>query len=60
MNVKDLVVEAVKDLPDNAVVDDAIERLLLLAKIELGTEQADAGQTISHPELKQRLSKWLK
>lgn len=60
MNTKELVLEAVKDLPENAAVEDAMERLLLLAKIERGIEQADAGKTISHDEVKQRLAKWLK
>ena len=60
MNTKELVLRAVKDLPDNALVEDAMERLLLLAKIERGIEQSDAGETISHDEVKQRLSKWLK
>ena len=60
MNTKELVLEAVKDLPDNAGIEDAMERLLLLAKIQRGIEQADAGETISHDEVKQRMSKWLK
>ena len=60
MNTKELVLRAVKDLPDNALVEDAMERLLLLAKIERGIEQSGAGETISHDEVKQRLSKWLK
>ena len=60
MNTKELVLEAIKDLPDNAPIEDAMERLLLLAKIDHGLQQADAGETISHNEIKQRLSKWLK
>ena len=60
MNTKELVLEAIKDLPENAPIEDAMERLLLLAKIERGIEQADAGNTLSHDEVKQRLSKWLK
>ena len=60
MTTKEMVIEAVKDLPDNAPIEDAMERLLLLAKIERGIEQADAGQTIPHDEVKQRVSKWLK
>ncbi len=58
MNTKELVLEAIKDLPDNAPIEDAMERLLLLAKIERGIEQADAGETISHDKIKQRVSKW--
>ncbi len=60
MNTRELVLEAIKDLPDNAQIEDAMERLLLLAKIERGIKQADAGETISHDEVKQRLSKWVK
>ncbi len=59
MTTKDLVIESVKNMPDDAVIEDAMERLLIIAKIERGTEQADAGQTIPHEEVKQRLSKWL-
>ena len=60
MTTKELVIEAISTLPDNAVIEDAMERLLVLAKIERGIEQADSGQTISHEEVKQRLAKWLK
>jgi predicted transcriptional regulator len=60
MNTKELVLEAVRDLPDDASVEAAMERLLLLAKVERGIEQADAGKTISHEEMRQRMAKWLK
>lgn len=59
MTVKDKILEAVRSLPDNAQIEDAMERLLFLAKVEKGLEQADDGQTIPHEEVKQRLSKWL-
>lgn len=60
MTTKEMVIEAVKGLPENAEIEDAMERLLLLAKIERGIEQADAGKTIPHQEVRQRMSKWLK
>lgn len=59
MTVKEKVLEAVKSLPDDAQVEDAMERLLVIAKIERGIEQADAGRLISHDDVKQRLAKWL-
>ncbi len=37
-----------------------MERLLFMVKIERGLQQADAGQTISHAQVKERMSKWLK
>ena len=59
MTTKDLVVKAVSELPEDAAIEDVMERLLLLAKIERGLQQAEAGETISHDEVKQRVSKWL-
>jgi len=48
------------DLPDDASYEDAMERLFFLAKIERGLRQAEAGQTIPHEQVAQRLAKWLK
>ena len=60
MTTKEKVLEAVNGLPDDASVEDAMERLLFLSKIERGIQQADAGQTIPHDEVKKRMAKWLK
>jgi predicted transcriptional regulator len=60
MTTKEKVIDAVRDLPDDASVEDAMERLLLLAKIERGIEQADSGQTTPHAEVKERMAKWLR
>jgi predicted transcriptional regulator len=54
-NVRERVIEAVRELPDDATVEDAMERLYVLAKIEKGLGQADAGQTVSHEEAKRRI-----
>ena len=53
--VKERVLEAVRDLPDDATVEDAMERLYFLAKVEEGERQADAGDTLSHEEVKRRV-----
>lgn len=53
------MVEAVSTLPADAQIEDAMEKLLFLAKIEKGLEQANDGQTIPHDEVKQRVSRWL-
>jgi predicted transcriptional regulator len=57
---KEQMVTAIQNLPDDASVDDAVERLYLLEKIERGIAQADAGQTITHDEALKRLSTWLR
>jgi len=60
MTVREKVIQAVQGLPDDASVEDAMERLLLLAKIERGIAQADAGEFVPHEEVKERMAKWLK
>ena len=52
---KQRVVEAIEGLPADATLEDAIERLVLLAKIERGLAELDAGQGIDHSEAKRRL-----
>jgi predicted transcriptional regulator len=51
------MVGAIRELPANAAVDDAIERLVFLAKIEIGLAQLDRGEGISHDEAKRRLGR---
>lgn len=59
MITKERVIEAVEHLPDDASIEDAMERLLFLAKVERGIQQADAGQTIPHAQVRERMKKWL-
>ena len=60
MTAKEKMIQALRNLPDDASIEDAMERLLFLSKIERGVEQADAGQTISHFQVKEKMAKWLK
>jgi hypothetical protein len=50
------IVRAIQELPDDATVEDAMERLYFLSKIERGLEQSD-DETISHEEIRSRLLK---
>ncbi len=54
-NVQQRILEAERELPEDATVEDAMERLYFLAKVERGLREADAGQTIPHEEAKRRL-----
>jgi hypothetical protein len=50
---KSEIVRAIQELPEDATVEDAMERLYFLAKIERGLQQSE-GETISHDEIKAR------
>ena len=51
---KERILEALQGLAPDATVDDAIERLVFLARVEEGLAQLDAGQGVPHEEVKRR------
>lgn len=56
---KEKIMDSLHDLPEKTTIEEAMERLYLLAKIEKGINQADAGQCIPHDKAKEKLKKWL-
>jgi len=52
--IKQRAIDALRTLPEDATIDDAIERLCLMAKIEEGLRQANAGQLTDHEDVKKR------
>jgi len=57
---KQLILKAIEELPEDAGVEEALDRLYLLYKVERGLRQADSGELISQEEVRQRMAKWLK
>lgn len=60
METKQQILKAIEELPDDARVEDALDRLYMLYKVEKGLSQADHGELISQEEVRQRMAKWLK
>ncbi len=60
MAIKEQMIKAIQDLPDDASYEDAIERLYFLHKLERAIAAADAGETLTHEEAKRRMAKWLR
>jgi len=58
-SLKAKMANIIRDLPDDANIEDAMEKLLLLHKIEKGIAQVEEGRTVSHEEAKHRLRRWL-
>lgn len=55
-SIKQKVLDAVEQLPADATVEDAMERLYFLAKIERGIADAEAGRVVSHDDVKARFA----
>lgn len=51
-HAKQLLREAVEQLPEDASVEDAMERLYFLAKVARGLEAAERGDVVSHEEVR--------
>ena len=48
-----------KDLPEHFSVDDAIERLIVLNKINKGRQEIRKGKGLTTTQAKKSLKKWL-
>ena len=51
---KQRALDAIRGMPDGATMDDVIERLCFIAKIEEGLRQSRTGQVVPHEEVKKR------
>jgi len=52
---KQKILEAVERLPDDATLEDAIERLCFLSKVEEGLRQSEVGETVPHQDAVRQL-----
>jgi len=59
MSTKEQMLKVIRELPNDATVEDAMERLYLLYKVERGIAQAEAGQKVSQEEARSRMARWL-
>lgn len=48
------------DLPDQVSIDEIMDKIMLLHKIEIGLEQSNNNQVTPHDQIKDQLDKWLK
>ena len=53
-------IKAIQTLSDNSSYEDIMEKLYFMQKVEAGLKDIEEGRVISHEEVKERLSKWLK
>ena len=58
MITKEKLKKSISDFPEEFSIDDLIERLILIEKIELGNEQSLTGQIISDDKLEEEMTKW--
>jgi predicted transcriptional regulator len=59
MSQKDLVLEAIQDLPEDVSIDQIADRVEFIAAIQKGISDIDRGDTIPHEQLRRQLAAWL-
>jgi hypothetical protein len=64
MTIKQEIIKLMQELPDKATaeetIDEAMDQLYLLYRIQRGDQQIEQGQGISHDEVKRRIAQWRK
>ena len=59
MSNKEMVIEAVRQLPENVSLDEISEQIAILAAIRRGERAVEEGKTISHDVVKVRSASWI-
>jgi hypothetical protein len=57
---KTTVIKTITRFPDNFSIDELVDKMILLEKIEKGIHDADNGKVISEDELEKRIEEWSK
>jgi hypothetical protein len=57
---KQKVLKTIAELPDSFSLDELIDRLIFIEKVQKGLDDSIAGNVFSKEEAAKRLEKWLK
>lgn len=59
MSDKQIVMDSIRKLPDDAKLDDIVATVELLARIREGHADADAGRVVPHEQVKREFRSWI-
>jgi hypothetical protein len=60
MITKTQIINSLDNLPENVSIDQVIEHLIFIEKVQKGQIDSATGKTNSKEEAKEKLKKWLK
>lgn len=60
MLTKEKVNKSISRLPNSFTIDELIEQLLFIEKVELGVQQSEDGKVVSNDDVKLMIEKWSK
>lgn len=56
--LKQKVLDSIEKLPQDASLDDIIERIYFIHKIDVGLQQSQQGDVVDHEDVLKRIEKW--
>ena len=59
MTIKEIALQTIKNLPEDASWEDIQERINFMAAIRKGLQELDDGKGISHEKVKEEFAEWL-
>ena len=60
MITKEKVIDSLKSMPDSFSIDELIDKLLFIEKVEKGLVQSEKGEVFSQEQAREMLKKWSK
>ena len=60
MLTKEQVFNSIEKMPEQFSIDQLIDKLIFIDKVEIGLKQSESGNVNTKEQSKQKLSKWLK
>jgi predicted transcriptional regulator len=59
MTIKQIAIQTIQQLPEDATWEDVQERINFVAGVRKGLRELDDGKGISHEKIKEELREWL-
>jgi hypothetical protein len=60
MLTKEKVSKSINNLPDTFTIDELIDQLIFIEKIEDGLKQSEIGKVVSNEDVKSMIDRWSK
>lgn len=59
LSEKQIALEALRQMPESASLQEISEEIAILAAIQRGEDDSDAGRVMTHEEVKRRSEAWI-
>ena len=60
MLTKTQIIDSLNNLPENVTIDQVIEHLVVVEKVQMGLNDSAEGKVYSKEKAREKLKKWLK